>query len=96
MAKAERRIGVESLISRGRNHSRRRARLNRISREHLASNLLPHLPLAVAILARLLVKKFLAVVVNHVSAGSGGLFSSTLFLGGILGGLMPASLDRLS
>ncbi|MFC4994936.1 chloride channel protein [Rubritalea tangerina] len=36
----------------------------------------------------LLLCKFIAVVVNYASGGSGGLFSPTLFLGGMLGGLV--------
>ncbi len=48
--------------------------------------------LAVGVLAVLLVMKFLAVVINYASGGSGGLFSPTLFLGGMLGGLVGAGL----
>lgn len=48
--------------------------------------------LAVGILATLLVFKFIAVVVNYASGGSGGLFSPTLFLGGMLGGLIGVGL----
>jgi chloride channel protein, CIC family len=43
--------------------------------------------LGFGVLAALLVFKFLAVVVAYSSGGSGGLFSPTLFLGGMLGGL---------
>lgn len=42
--------------------------------------------LSVGIIGTLLVMKFLAVVINYASGGSGGLFSPTLFLGGMLGG----------
>lgn len=48
--------------------------------------------LTVGILATLLVMKFLAVVVNYASGGSGGLFSPTLYLGGMLGGLIGVGL----
>ncbi|MFT5905013.1 MAG: CIC family chloride channel protein [Cryomorphaceae bacterium] len=44
--------------------------------------------LIVSILITLLAFKFVAVVVNYASGGSGGLFSPTLFLGGILGGII--------
>ena len=44
--------------------------------------------LGVGVLGVLLVFKFLAVVVAYSSGGSGGLFSPTLFLGGMLGGLV--------
>ncbi len=44
--------------------------------------------LAIGVLAVLLVMKFFAVVVNYASGGSGGLFSPTLFIGGMLGGLV--------
>ena len=52
--------------------------------------------LPVAILAVLLGLKLLAVVLNYASGGSGGLFSPTLFLGGMLGGLIGAGLARLN
>jgi CIC family chloride channel protein len=48
--------------------------------------------LTIWILATLLVAKFLAVVVNYASGGSGGLFSPTLFLGGILGACIGVGL----
>ena len=48
--------------------------------------------LSVGIIATLLVAKFLAVVINYASGGSGGLFSPTLFLGGMLGGLIGVGL----
>lgn len=51
--------------------------------------------LAVGVLGVLLVMKFLAVVVNYASGGSGGLFSPTLFLGGMLGGLIGVGLADL-
>lgn len=40
------------------------------------------------VLAILLVCKFVAVVLNYGTGGSGGLFSPTLYLGGMLGGLV--------
>jgi chloride channel protein, CIC family len=51
--------------------------------------------LAAGIIATLLVLKFLAVVINYASGGSGGLFSPTLFLGGMLGGLVGVGLADL-
>lgn len=51
--------------------------------------------LSVGIIATLLVTKFLAVVINYASGGSGGLFSPTLFLGGMLGGLIGVGLADL-
>ncbi|BCX48233.1 chloride channel protein [Haloferula helveola] len=51
--------------------------------------------LTVQILAVLLGMKFLAVVLNYASGGSGGLFSPTLFLGGMLGGIVGAGLANL-
>lgn len=48
--------------------------------------------LAAGVLAVLLVFKFVAVVINYASGGSGGLFSPTLFLGGMLGGLIGVAL----
>ena len=48
--------------------------------------------LSAGIIAILLIAKFLAVVVNYASGGSGGLFSPTLFLGGMLGGLVGVAL----
>jgi CIC family chloride channel protein len=48
--------------------------------------------LAVGILGSLLVFKFLAVVVNYASGGSGGLFGPTLYLGGMLGGVIGVGL----
>ncbi len=51
--------------------------------------------LAAGVLAVLLVMKFAAVVVNYASGGSGGLFSPTLFLGGMLGGLVGGGLAEV-
>jgi CIC family chloride channel protein len=48
--------------------------------------------LGVVILALLLVFKSFAVVVNYASGGSGGLFGPTLYLGGMLGGLVGVGL----
>lgn len=52
--------------------------------------------LIISILVTLLAFKLLAVVVNYATGGSGGLFSPTLFLGGMLGGLMGYALVELS
>jgi len=49
--------------------------------------------LSVGIIAVLLGAKFLAVVICYASGGSGGLFAPTLFLGGMLGGLVGAGLS---
>ncbi len=51
--------------------------------------------LAASVLGILLVAKFSAVVINYASGGSGGLFSPTLFLGGMLGGLVGAAFSNL-
>ncbi|WP_035606078.1 chloride channel protein [Haloferula sp. BvORR071] len=51
--------------------------------------------LTTGILGTLLIAKFAAVVVNYASGGSGGLFSPTLFLGGMLGGLVGAAFSAL-
>ena len=51
--------------------------------------------LSIGILATLLCLKFLAVVMNYASGGSGGLFSPTLFIGGMLGGLVGMGLAEL-
>ena len=51
--------------------------------------------LSVGIIATLLVAKFLAVVINYASGGSGGLFAPTLFLGGMLGGLIGVGLSDI-
>ena len=50
--------------------------------------------LSVSIIAILLIAKFLAVVINYASGGSGGLFSPTLFLGGMLGCLVGLGLSE--
>ncbi|MEM9236041.1 MAG: chloride channel protein, partial [Verrucomicrobiota bacterium] len=52
--------------------------------------------LAMGIIAILLGLKFLAVVLNYASGGSGGLFSPTLFLGGMLGALVGGGLANFS
>jgi len=52
--------------------------------------------LSASILATLLVFKFLAVILNYASGGSGGLFSPTLFLGGILGALVGIGFTELN
>ena len=51
--------------------------------------------LTIPIILTLLVFKFLAVVLNYASGGSGGLFSPTLFLGGLLGALIGTSYNNL-
>lgn len=51
--------------------------------------------LTVGILLVLLVMKFVAVVLNYATGGSGGLFSPTLFLGGMLGALVGVGLADL-
>ncbi len=51
--------------------------------------------LVVGILFCLLAFKFLSVVINYASGGSGGLFSPTLFIGGMLGGLAGLGLVQL-
>ena len=51
--------------------------------------------LSVSILLTLLVFKFIAVVVNYASGGSGGLFSPTLFFGGMLGALVGIGFTNL-
>lgn len=48
------------------------------------------------IIGVLLICKFIAVVVNYATGGSGGLFSPTLFLGGMLGGLVGVLLVALN
>jgi CIC family chloride channel protein len=52
--------------------------------------------LLMGVLVCLLAFKFVAVVVNYASGGSGGLFSPTLFIGGMLGGLAGLGLVELS
>lgn len=44
--------------------------------------------LAAGVMAVLFICKFIAVVVNYSTGGSGGLFSPTLFLGALFGGLV--------
>jgi CIC family chloride channel protein len=51
--------------------------------------------LGLKILIVLLVFKFVAVVVNYASGGSGGLFSPALFLGGMLGAIVGISFTNL-
>ena len=51
--------------------------------------------LSIQIIAILLGLKFLAVVINYATGGSGGLFSPTLFLGGMLGALIGAGLANI-
>ncbi len=51
--------------------------------------------LSVEVIAILLVAKFIAVVINYASGGSGGIFSPTLFLGGMVGALMGVGLADL-
>lgn len=48
--------------------------------------------LGVGVIVILLGMKFVAVVLNYATGGSGGLFSPTLFLGGMLGGLVGCGL----
>lgn len=52
--------------------------------------------LTVGVIAVLLVLKFMAVVLNYATGGSGGLFSPTLFLGGTLGGLVGTGLAAIA
>ena len=52
--------------------------------------------LVLGVLVCLLGFKFLAVVVNYASGGSGGLFSPTLFIGGMLGGVAGLGLVEFS
>ena len=51
--------------------------------------------LSVSILLTLLFFKLIAVVLNYASGGSGGLFSPTLFLGGLLGALVGIGLINI-
>ena len=44
--------------------------------------------LSFQIIALLLIFKIIAVVLNYATGGSGGLFSPTLFIGGMLGSLL--------
>ncbi|GHC05703.1 chloride channel protein [Cerasicoccus arenae] len=52
--------------------------------------------LVVTVMLILFVFKFLAVIICYSSGGSGGLFSPTLFLGGMLGGIVGTGLVSLS
>ncbi len=51
--------------------------------------------LTVGILGTLLLFKFFAVVANYATGGSGGLFGPTLYLGGMLGGVIGVGLANL-
>ena len=51
--------------------------------------------LILIVLVALFVFKFIAVVVSYATGGSGGLFSPTLFLGGMLGGIFGVGLLAL-
>ncbi len=51
--------------------------------------------LLVSVIAVLFVLKFVAVVFSYASGGSGGLFSPTLYLGGMLGGLVGIGLVQM-
>jgi len=51
--------------------------------------------LAFGILALLFVIKSVAVIINYATGGSGGLFSPTLFLGGMLGGMIGMGVATL-
>lgn len=52
--------------------------------------------LSIGILALLFLVKGLAVMINYATGGSGGLFSPTLFLGGMIGGMMGIGLSSLN
>lgn len=52
--------------------------------------------LLVGVLVTLLGFKLVAAVVNYATGGSGGLFSPTLFIGGMLGGVVGCGLVELS
>ncbi|MGD1978334.1 MAG: chloride channel protein, partial [Akkermansiaceae bacterium] len=52
--------------------------------------------LTFAILATLFILKSLAVIINYATGGSGGLFSPTLFLGGMMGGMTGIGLIALN
>lgn len=52
--------------------------------------------LVAGVLATLLILKGLAVVINYATGGSGGLFSPTLFLGGMIGGLAGIGLSAFN
>jgi len=51
--------------------------------------------LTLGVLALLFILKGLAVIINYATGGSGGLFSPTLFLGGMLGGMAGLGLTTL-
>lgn len=51
--------------------------------------------LSLQVLLILLAFKFVAVILNYASGGSGGLFSPTLFLGGMLGALVGIGFTNL-
>lgn len=51
--------------------------------------------LAFGVLAVLFIFKGLAVIINYATGGSGGLFSPTLFLGGMIGGMTGIGLAAL-
>ena len=51
--------------------------------------------LAIEVIGILLVFKFIAVVLNYATGGSGGLFSPTLFLGALLGALLGILLSLI-
>ncbi|MGE9292740.1 MAG: chloride channel protein [Puniceicoccales bacterium] len=51
--------------------------------------------LVLSVLIALFVLKFIAVIISYATGGSGGLFSPTLFLGGMLGGIFGVGLLSL-
>ncbi len=51
--------------------------------------------LSIEIIAVLLIFKFIAVVLNYGTGGSGGLFSPTLFIGAMLGAMLGISLTLI-
>ncbi|MGJ8678042.1 MAG: chloride channel protein [Akkermansiaceae bacterium] len=52
--------------------------------------------LVISVLVTLLACKLVAVVINYATGGSGGLFSPTLFIGGMLGGLIGTILVNVN
>ncbi|WP_309382994.1 chloride channel protein [Cerasicoccus frondis] len=52
--------------------------------------------LVITVMLMLFVFKFIAVIICYATGGSGGLFSPTLFLGGMLGGIIGALLVQLN
>ncbi len=48
--------------------------------------------LILIVLVALFIFKFIAVIISYATGGSGGLFSPTLFLGGMLGGIFGVGL----